>query len=434
MKECIYCRKVKEESGFSLEHIVPQFLGGSRVPNLLKTKQVCKICNNNLGLFVDASFEKSFLVYSYLTEQAYAFYDPDNPTALPLRCFGTTDLSPPHMVEGEICELWIGPLGEQIIWIRPDDKRLYWYSGGNPRTVKSKKTRAYFLFSDQSSKDLNLSWLSLKNAFEGRRVKKIICNEIDVAADKIGFDVSDDIDNDRIEYFLEKCTNRQERRNKFSLYSKYDLRFLAKLAIGVSFSLLGEDVLRNDYMDELNKALWHKEDDPLPNINGVTAFNEDNQHLKSLCGYKNATTIIVFPTHKGLVLNLNISQSANWVIKCAEIPNNNENIINNIGEGVCFILFKPIQKCITLSLPEFIEHKEGISLNHELSEIDNMVTKGNDYIKQLLSSDEKKLTNKDKIAPSRNLILLLHKPSLNSGKEGLLKFTFLADLESKRFF
>ncbi len=43
------------------------------------------------------------------------------------------------------------------------------------------------------------------------------------------------------------------------------------------------------------------------------------------------------------------------------------------------------------------------------------------------------MTNKDKIAPSRNLILLLHKSGLNSGKEGLLKFTFLASLESKRF-
>ncbi|WBA81689.1 hypothetical protein [Endozoicomonas sp. GU-1] len=36
--------------------------------------------------------------------------------------------------------------------------------------------------------------------------------------------------------------------------------------------------------------------------------------------------------------------------------------------------------------------------------------------------------------PSRNLILLLHKPGLISGEEGLLKFTFLADLESARFF
>ncbi|MGZ5027986.1 MAG: HNH endonuclease [Methylobacter sp.] len=58
MSICIYCRLDKSESDFSLEHIIPQSLGGAAAPDYFKTRKVCSTCNNNLGLFVDASFEK----------------------------------------------------------------------------------------------------------------------------------------------------------------------------------------------------------------------------------------------------------------------------------------------------------------------------------------------------------------------------------------
>ena len=149
MKECIYCRKVKDEDKFSLEHIIPQCLGGAHAPVNFKTRDVCARCNNNLGLFVDASFEKDYLVYNELLTSAYAFFDPEKPTGLPLHCMGKiTDIEPLNIKSNEICEFWVGPLGEQVFWIRPDDEKMYWYSGGNPREVKSKDTRAYFMFSN----------------------------------------------------------------------------------------------------------------------------------------------------------------------------------------------------------------------------------------------------------------------------------------------
>ena len=44
---------------FSLEHVIPQFLGGAYAPDQMKTKDVCRKCNSDLGLFVDAAFEKT---------------------------------------------------------------------------------------------------------------------------------------------------------------------------------------------------------------------------------------------------------------------------------------------------------------------------------------------------------------------------------------
>ena len=114
------------------------------MPDTLKTRDVCKTCNSNLGLFVDAAFEKSWLVNNHLIELAYDFFDPNVPVGLPLRCMGNTNICFPGMSEDEICESWLGALGEQVFWIRPKDDQLYWYSGGNPRTVKKARTRAYF--------------------------------------------------------------------------------------------------------------------------------------------------------------------------------------------------------------------------------------------------------------------------------------------------
>ena len=225
-------------------------MGGAQAPDNLKTRNVCETCNSNLGLFVDASFEKDFLVFNELNEAAYSFFNPDAPTPLPLRNMGASDLTPPETKEGEICECWIGPLGEQIYWIRPSDERMYWYSGGNPRTVKKVKTRAYFIWSERSIKNPIITWLSFEDAFKGRKVRKVSCTQVSGAdlAD-IGFSEPDDLDLKRIEYFNNKCSNGQERKNRLSMYLRYDIRFMAKMAIGLGHILFGEKFDNSNYTD-----------------------------------------------------------------------------------------------------------------------------------------------------------------------------------------
>lgn len=70
MKRCIYCRQEKDDDQFTLEHVIPQFLGGAYTPESFKIRDVCKNCNNNLGLFVDAGFEKNWLVSNNLRQAA----------------------------------------------------------------------------------------------------------------------------------------------------------------------------------------------------------------------------------------------------------------------------------------------------------------------------------------------------------------------------
>lgn len=202
MKSCIYCRKPKPEAEFTLEHVIPQFLGGAYGPDRFKTRDVCKSCNSNLGLFVDASFEKDWFVTHKLWDIAFSNFDPEKDVGLPLICMGHSDLKPPQIQPDETCESWLGPLGEQVYWVRRDDARLYWYSGGNPRTAKDIKSRAYFMFGERSGKNAMLPWRAFRDAFQGRRVKKVMCTTIDADPKLIGFEEPDELDRARIEFFF----------------------------------------------------------------------------------------------------------------------------------------------------------------------------------------------------------------------------------------
>jgi len=373
-EKCIYCRQMKPSEEFTLEHIIPQFLGGAQAPDDLKTRNVCKRCNSNLGLFVDASFEKDFLVYNELKEIAYAFHSSKNPTALPLRCMGNSlNLTPPRMEEDEICECWLGPFGEQVWWIRPTDERMYWYAGGNPRTAKKVKTRAYFMFSERSKQDVLSVWFSFKDAFTGYQVKKIMCTMVEGENPKtIGFSEADELDNLRIKYFKDECAKSLQCKNEILMYIRHDVRFMAKLALGISYVLFGHEMMeKSGYIEELYKGLWFKEGDEEPRVQGTTtSFSPENNPLKELYGVDHGVTITIFPSSEGIAVNLNLNKRMNWVVICAKCQDLTSEQIKTLGGGICIVLFKPLNKGLKMTLLELIAHNLGKSIHPDLAEIE----------------------------------------------------------------
>ncbi len=384
MPNCLYCNNDKPADEFTLEHVIPQFLGGAQAPDELKTRRVCKTCNSNLGLFVDAGFEKDFLVFNQLNEAAYAFFNPDEPSSLPLHNMGISDLTPPGMKEDEVCEYWLGPLGEQIIWIRPSDERMYWYSGGNPRTVKKVRTRAYFLWAERSQKNPIITWLAFRDAFLGRKVKKLMCTKLDGADPKyIGFSEPDELDNERIEYFKKECSNGEERKNKLSMYVRYDIRFMAKLAIGLSHVIFGSTIEKSHYSNALRQALWFREGDSEPTIEGQSNLGEQDQFLKEQCGVSNGVTVTILPVSTGVAVNLNLNKKMNWVVNCAKIDEVSDQITSELSHGICVILYRSLNKGIKLSLPELIAHNQGSIIHQELAEVEKLAGLNEGYFANL---------------------------------------------------
>ncbi|APC14434.1 HNH endonuclease [Pseudomonas frederiksbergensis] len=382
MAHCIYCRTDKDDSEFTLEHVIPQFLGGAHSPDFLKTRDVCKNCNSNLGLFVDASFEKNWVVSNWLRETSSALYNSDKPVGVSLICMGNSDLSPPELPDDHVCELWLGPLGEQVFWLRPHDERMSAYVGGNPRTMKSVETRAYFLFSENSHTDPLKTWLSFEQAFQGRKVKKIMCTEIDGAdpAD-IGFTQADEIDRSRIKFFHDNSHGTSERSVQVVVNSRFDQRFLCKLAIGVAYCLFGSKVLDTDYGKELHKGLWYRGDNEEPNVRGTALFSHPkDRDINSIVGFPNAVAIALISTPDGIAINLNISSQLNWTILCAPIDTLTHQDLAKIGDGQIIVLARPLQTGIHLELPAYLAHSLGATPHPQLNAIQERAEKNKSAI------------------------------------------------------
>lgn len=62
MKQCIICKKFKEDDEFNIEHVIPESMGGSFIIN-----NVCKKCNNYLGR-IDSYAINNFISLLYINQ------------------------------------------------------------------------------------------------------------------------------------------------------------------------------------------------------------------------------------------------------------------------------------------------------------------------------------------------------------------------------
>lgn len=392
---CIYCGEEKDDKEFTLEHVIPQSFGGAYAPDIFKTRDVCQKCNSNLGLFVDAAFEKDWLVQNWLRMAAMAFFDPKNPSSLPLICMGNSLLSPPSMGNDEVCESWIGPLGEQIFWIRPKDERLYWYTGGNPRTTRDSETRAYFLFSERSIKNPIISWLAFRDAFRDRKkVKKIMCTEVHGEnPETIGFSIPDDLDIERIDFFKSLSSVSNGNLNiQLALNVNFDQRFMAKLALGVAYCLFGRKALETEYGKELRKGLWHQEatgdkegsDSSMPQIRGASVWAmKGDSNFGNIVGEEHAVSILIIPSGDGVAININMGKKTSGTVMCASLDNLTDAELDYIRDGKVILLYRYLQESVPLSLPAYLAHKLGHSQHPRLTEINDQINSNKGYFKNL---------------------------------------------------
>lgn len=392
MNTCIYCGEEKDEAEFTFEHVIPQSLGGAYAPDRFKTHDVCKGCNGAAGLFVDAAFEKDWFVQNWLRMSAMAFFDPEHPSALPLICMGISSLSPPGMMSDEVCESWLGPLGEQVYWIRKHDEQLYWYVGGNPRTARDSASRAYFFFSARTHKNPIISWLAFREAFSNRkRVRKVMCTEVRGSDPKeIGFAEPDEIDNERITFFKSLSgVSGRELRNQLSINVDFDRRFLAKLGLGIGYCLFGKKVLGSEYTKELRKAMWFREGvateaDEFPEVYGMGGWSSKTDGaLTALVAEEHAVCAIISLSGNGVVVTLSVGKAMAGTIKCAEIGDLEPDMLNSIGEGLVILIYKHLRTSVTLSLLEYVAYKLGNYAHPRLQEINNRIAKNAGYFKNL---------------------------------------------------
>ncbi|WP_417821124.1 HNH endonuclease [Terasakiella sp.] len=372
MLVCIYCEEEKGDKNFSSEHVIPKSLGGAQVPDRFKTQRVCETCNNNLGLFVDASFEKNWFISNWL----HAIYPTDKIQdgfkEIPLICIGILKEKAPFLQTDEICEYYLGPNHESIFWIRPDDERLFGYVGGNPRTTKDANTRAYFFMSKKSESNAHAMLYSFKHAFSGRKVDKILAGQIDgFEISKIGLRPPNEHEKTEIQWLDNYAFNQNEKvQCQIRHYGRFDIRFLSKLARGLSFCIWGDKVLQSPYSREIFKGIWLKNDEPMPDTKNVSIFANQDQNLLDRFGYPKAIVITFMQIDKNISMCVNIGTKKSARIICADEKMLTDIDRRKIEGGLAIVIFSFLKKAISMTLMEFLAHKDGTLPHPELAKIE----------------------------------------------------------------
>lgn len=380
---CLYCGHDKLRSEESLEHAIPQFMGGEFAPPQYMLRNVCKQCNNNLGLFVDASYAKSWFVTNGLSVAARRLYTKLADPPLPMVCIGQSKIDGLVLDEGQVAEHWIGPSGETVIWLRANDDRLHGYSGGNPIDKKKKPSTAYLCPTSQEPDRWQIGITSFFQMFRHKKVRKILCARVvGKSGDELfpGFDPRsiDDMTNVGV---IMSALKSGSVSGQIGVHARFDQRFLAKISLGVGYSLFGEPYLDTDVAKEARKTCWPKNGEPVQ-TKGSTTFGASKDPLFSkFIGYPGAVVLTVMNTGASYALSATIDQAIPFVVELA--PSILPSHFINRDEGYALVLFPSLGKAIEMTLAELIAHSTGAQKHPELEISDARLGKSIEFWSQL---------------------------------------------------
>lgn len=368
---CIYCGKEKDETEFTLEHILPRSLGGAACANTLKTRDVCERCNSILGLFVDGEFSKSWLINNYAMLSALTYLDKDNGGAVPLIYMGNIDK---QSNESHVLEFWIGPSGENIYCRRPADSRFETYVGGNPILSKASKKEVIVFGTTSNPYWLKVGLDSFKEQFrEANRYSGNIGKPSDTGWDN--YFTEPDTDgilfvnavNDYRNLVLGQHDN--QHGCKFSLNVDFANRFLPKIALGVGHAFLKSGYQQSTYAKCLRDALWCKSSKERNNlkIRGRGYWSEDKLLDKTL-GWDGGHTIVIQRHKDDLSIALTTYEKTAGILVITDEYSEYCNLYTDlIDDGLVFVVVPSRAVCSgPISLPEFVAYKTG---NHDIPEL-----------------------------------------------------------------
>lgn len=370
---CLYCGSEKPQNESSLEHAIPQFLGGNSAPKIFQIANVCKQCNNRLGLWVDAAYAKSWITTNHLAQAARLLCTkPDDP-GLPLRCIGKTPIPNLNVPDDHVAEHWIGPSGETITWIRPDDERMNSYSGGNPIATKKQASVAYY-FPVSGDRDKHvLGMNSFQRAMDKRKVRKIFGavilddNKMEVDPAVLGFDTptADEVANREA---IRSAIHSGQIQAHFAIDTKFDQRFMCKLALGIGYSLFGEELMNHPTAAEARRGLWPPSDGTHSAIRGAPSLAMSESPLTAIVGYPGGVTILVMNVGSTWSICLSIDEKLPFVIELG--PGTMTSPHMNSEEGYALVLVPYLDACVALTAAELIAHKLGVMPNAALEKLD----------------------------------------------------------------
>lgn len=372
-RRCIYCNRMKPAVEFSLEHIFPQALGGALCSDLFKTHAVCERCNNLVGQFVDATFLRSWFIANERAFNALEWININSPQSIsPLAYMGPVNEL--ELPEDEICEMWIGPCGSHFYHIHKRDKSEWdGHAGGDPMARSADPGRAYLTLTTHDPAWVMLILRSFKASF--RRVKRYATN--------LGFGK----ESEPQDFILESGIAEKEeakrllalpesRNHSVSINVQFDYRFLAKLALGMGYKLLGDDYLITTYYNDVRAALWARDPDARQGIplRGASFLSSREDQTAELLSHPAGYIVRLHIIANDFVLSLNLPSGKVMHVSMSDSPQLwEEPRFDHYRQGVMYLIAPQLGRFVgPVSLPQFIAHKTGIGKVQELQAIEAM--------------------------------------------------------------
>jgi len=367
LKKCLYCTEEKDISEFSLEHIFPDSLGGTRFSELFKTRNVCARCNSISGLFIDGPFIKNFFSQNDKAQAALRFIDLKKPSPLPMQYMG--GLKNIEVSNTKVCEFWFGPHGGLVYHVRNKaDKKWDCMIGGNPIGKKKDNGSVYIYAQNANEYWVAVLLLSCLDTFDGAR---LISGNIDLPPVPEGEKPYFDTPNEEEQKMLEQIRRLQGvvHNGNFPVQVGFEQRFVAKLALGLGVNLFGEKFLASSYSTSLRNAMWEKDLEKRQGfgVQFYKYFTDDNS-LADLFAIDGAHTILFYPQEEKLFLMAFI-----YGRKMLMIPLAIEKSIwePNIKEGYIYVAAPQVDKFIgPISVSEYVAYKGGI---HKIPAMDDLM-------------------------------------------------------------
>ncbi len=360
-KLCIYCQTLKSISVFSLEHIFPDSLGGSLCNDLFKTRDVCGRCNSIMGAFVDGAFIRNWFRNNdeALAARQYLDLNASN-SILPLAYMGILKSLP--LREEQVCEMWLGACGERFYHIHEkDDPRWDTFVGGNPMARKNDPGLVYFFNTSDNGQWISLALRSMRNHF--KRARRYASN--------VGIEAGDDPSSpflhpiDKVaqeELDLIRALGNDTHAHSVQIQQGFEQRFLAKMALGLGYNILGSGFFGTSYARYLLAALWEKNFAAraiLP-VRGSGFLKVQNAQLNEIIGWPGAYTIMLHAFHDCFALSFQLPSGQSMMhIVISDSPGLWQTTsLENYRHGVVFLVAPQCGKFVgPISLPEYVAHR-----------------------------------------------------------------------------
>jgi len=294
--KCIYCNEEKEESEFSLEHIFPSALGGKSIDNpLFKTREVCKKCNSLSGLYIDSAFVKNFFATMLVPFSKYlGYYDFEKSPHIPFAYIGFVEYI--KHPEFEFCEKWLWIEGSMVYHFHNNSSEDFnTIAGGDPRKRKNKYAGEVYLVGITD----NPFWMTLlMRAYnkQFQKSKKFFVNYMLPDEVKEKLPAINQIQKNICEEIYKRHKTKEEQKHILVIQENFNIRFQAKLALGLGHSLFGDDYTQSSEAKSIRNIFWNKDYKELERLNPemLQFFSEPKENLS------NFTKYISFPGCHGL--------------------------------------------------------------------------------------------------------------------------------------